>query len=296
MNAKKRSNKKKWLTIGYIAIVFICSAVFLAMKPKTTNYENAVAKIGDITTYYSFSGNVDTKNRQTVMSDKMMQISDIYFQEGDKVKKDDVLLKTTTGDKIKSKIDGVVSNVSVKENALVMAGSKLLEIVDDKYHKINVKVDEYDISAVKVGKEAIIKIGAIDKEIIGKVESMSVEGQIANGVTYFTATIDLAKDNNVKIGMSAEVKLIKEQAIRIIKLPIPAILFDDSNNPYVLKKDDKGDVIKTKIITGINDGTNVQIKSGVSNNETVFYTKAVTTGNMGFRGGANRNTSDGGNK
>jgi Na+-transporting NADH:ubiquinone oxidoreductase subunit NqrF len=35
---------------------------------------------------YSFSGNVETKNRQTVVSEKMMQISDIKVKEGDKVK------------------------------------------------------------------------------------------------------------------------------------------------------------------------------------------------------------------
>jgi HlyD family secretion protein len=294
MNTNKRSKKKNWIAIAIIIIGIICAVVFLK-QPKTTSYESVVAKTGDITTYYSFSGNVETKNRQTVMSEKVMQISAINFKEGDTVKEGDVLIETSTGDEIKSKIDGIVTNVNVEENQQVMAGIKFMEIVDNKNLEINVKVDEYDISALTVGKETSVKIGAIDKEITGKVKSMSVEGQTVNGVTYFTATIDLAKDSHVKIGMSAEVKLISEQVTGVVTLPMSAIQFDNNNNPYVLKADDNGVAVKTDITTGINDGTTAQIKSGVSNNETVLYSKttAATTG-MGFGGGRNNSTSSGG--
>lgn len=295
MNTNKKTKVKKWVTIGFIVYVIIVITVVYVKRPKSINYVNAVAGTGDITTYYSFSGNVDTKNRQTIMSDKMMQISDIYVHEGDIVKKDDVLIKSKTGDKIKSKINGVITNVGVKENAQVMAGNKLIEIVDNKNLKIKVKVDEYDLSALTEGKETRVTVNALDKEVTGKVKRISEEGQIANGVTFFNATIDLAKDNSIKIGMSAEVKLIKDQVTGVIILPMSAVLFDEYNNPYVLKKDSKGAAVKTKIMTGINDGTAVQIKSGVLNNETVLYTKAVVTQNRGFRGGASNDTDDGGN-
>ena len=65
---------------------------------------------------------------------------------------------------------------------------------------------------------------------------MSKEGQIVNGVTFFTATIDLEKDDSVKIGMSAEVKLVNSNATGVVTLPMKAIQFDDNNSPYVLKK------------------------------------------------------------
>ncbi len=295
MNTKKRTKKKKWIVIVIIMIGIMCVAVVFFKQPKSTSYESAVAKTGDITTYHSFSGNVETKNRQTVMSEKVMQISKINFKDSDNVKEGNLLIETSTGDKIKSKIDGVVTNVNVEENQQVMAGIKLMEIVDNNNLEINVKVDEYDISALTVGKKTIIKIGAIDKEITGEVKSMSLEGQTVNGVTYFTATIDLAKDSEVRIGMTAEVKLISKQATGVVTLPMVAIQFDDNNNPYVLKKDDKGVVIKNKITTGINDGTTIEIKSNVSNNEAVLYTKADTTiTGVGLGQGMNSSTSNGG--
>lgn len=295
MNAKKRSKKKKWITFSVISIVVIGIAIAVLMQPKTTAYDSTTAKSGDITTYYSFSGNVETKNRQTVMSEKLMQISTIHFKEGDPVKEGDVLIVTSTDDEITSKIDGIVTKVNVEENAQVMAGVRLLEIVDNNNLKINVKVDEYDISALTVGKETTVKIGAINKEITGEVKSMSEEGQTVNGVTYFTATIDLDKDSSVKIGMSAEVKLMRENVIGVVTLPMTTIQFDENNNPYVLKSDEKGNPVKTEISTGVNDGTTVEIRSGVANGETILYTKADTsTVGMGFGGGINRNTSTGG--
>lgn len=294
MNTKKRSKKKNWIVIVIIMIGIICVVVALLNRPKAASYESTVAKTGDITTYYSFSGNVETKNRQTVMSEKVMQISKINFKEGDTVKVDDVLIETSTGDEIKSKIDGVITNVNTEENEQVMAGIKLMEIVDNNNLEINVKVDEYDISALTVGKKTAIKIGALDKEITGKVKSMSLEGQTVNGVTYFTATIDLAKDSDVKIGMSAEVKLISEQVTGVVTLPMTAIQFDDNNSPYVLKEDEQGAAVKTQITTGINDGTTAQIKSGVSNNETVLYTKTPATTGMGFGAGMGTRSNGGG--
>ena len=107
--AKRKSKAKIWVITSIITLAAVAIAASFLLRPKSTPYESVTAKIEDITTYYSFSGNVETKNRQTVMSEKVMQISAINFKEGDTVKEGDVLIKTTAGDKIKSKIGGVVT-------------------------------------------------------------------------------------------------------------------------------------------------------------------------------------------
>lgn len=294
MNTQRKSKTKKRIITSIIIIAVVVTAARFILRPAHKSYESAKAKISNITTYDSFSGNVETKNRQTVMSEKMMQISDIKVKNGDIVKAGDVLIKTASGDEIKSKISGEVANVNVEENSQVMAGVELLEIVDYNNLDVNVKVDEYDIGALENGKEAIVNIGAINKEVKGKISSISKEGQIVNGVTFFPATIDLNKDDKLRIGMSAEVKVIRDKATGVITLPMKAIQFDNDNNPYVLKNGKKGSVIKTKITTGINDGTLVEIKKGVSNGETILYTNetaAATTSGFGF---GNRKSVSGG--
>jgi len=289
MSAKRNSKRKRLIVISIITVVVVGVALTLYMRPKTTNYESVDAKIADITNYYSFSGNVETKNRQTVMSEKVMQISKVKVIEGDIVEVGAVLLTTTTGEEIKSKISGEVMNLTATENAQVMTGTKLLDIVDYNNLEIKVKVDEYDIAALEKGKETTVNIGAINKDIKGVVSSMSKEGKIVNGVTFFTATIDLEKDDSVKIGMSAEVKLINSNVTGVVTLPMKAIQFDDNNNPYVLKKGEKNAAVKSEITTGINDGTTVEVKSGVTSEETILYTKAVKAATTGI--GAGRNSS-----
>ncbi|QWU13846.1 HlyD family secretion protein [Paenibacillus sophorae] len=295
MSTKRKSKTRKWLVVSIIVIAVAVIAGAVLKRPAAAAYESVNAKTGDITTYYSFSGNVETKNRQTVMAEKILQISDIKVEEGDTVTEGEVLLTTTAGDEIKSKINGEIVKINVEDNAQVMAGTALLDIVDYNL-ELNVKVDEYDIHALAPGKETTVKIGAINKEMTGKISSISNEGQIMNGITFFMATIDLAKDEDLKIGMSAEVKVISNKAAGVVTLPMTAIQFDDNNQPYVLKKDQNGAEVKTEITTGINDGTTVEVKSGVANGETILYKKAAaaSTGAGFGGGGGNANGSDGG--
>ena len=297
MNTKRKSKKKKIIVTSIVIIAIVGFAASIFMRPARTSYESVDAKIGDITNYYSFTGNVETKNRQTVTSEKVTQISTINVKEGDVIEADTVLYTTSTGEEVKSKIAGEVVNINIEENSQVMGGVKLLEIVDYNNLEIKVKVDEYDIASLEQGKETTVKIGAINKDIKGTVSSMSKEGQIVNGVTFFTATIDLEKDESVKIGMSAEAKVINGNVQGIVTLPMKSIQFDDNNNPYVLMKGEKNAAIKTEITTGINDGTTVEVKSGVTSGETILYTKTAATTSKGMnigRGSGNGNSTSGG--
>ena len=289
MNKKRKSKTKRNIIIILLIVVLVAIAA-LSLRTKPTNYDSVQAKTGDINTYYSFSGNIETKNRQTVLSEKLMQISTINVKEGDIVKEGDVLYTTTTEDEIVAKIAGEVSSLSVEENAQLMAGMPIMEIVDYDNLQINVKVDEYDVSQLATGKDVTVYIGAIDKEIKGTIQTISKEGQTLNGVTYFTATIDLAKDDMVKVGMSAEVKLLSASVKDAITLPMKVIQFDENNIPFVYLKDDKKKLVATDIEAGINDGTTVEVLSGITKDDTVYYTDSTSTsGGMGFGSGMRGN-------
>jgi HlyD family secretion protein len=283
MSGKRKSKAKKWIGIGLVIVVVAGIAAMQWMKPKASVYEQVKAENGDIATIYSFSGNVETKNRQNVVADKMLQVSDIKVAEGDLVEEGDTLLTTSAGEKIKAKINGEVVSIAVEDQAQVMAGSPLMNIVDYDHLKVNVKVDEYDITSMKEGKEATVKLSALNKEVKGTIQSVAKEGEIVNGITFFMASIDLKKDKDIKIGMSAEVQLSGESAKGVVTLPMSTISFEDNNQPYVLKqgKDDKE--IKTVIETGINDGTKVEVKKGIVAGDTILYKKVSSSG-TGFPG------------
>ncbi len=274
MSASKKSKKRKGIVIGIVIIGIIVVAIAFASKPEATIYESAEASEGDITTYYHFSGNVESQNKQNVIADKVMQISEIKVDEGDMVEEGDVLLETSYGEDIESKINGEISKIHIEEDEQVMAASPLIDITDYENMEITVKIDEYDLGAIKEDMDTTVSISAIDKEIKGKIKSISKEGLVENGVTFFTATINLEEEENIKIGMSAEIKVLSHDAKDVVTLPMSAIQFEDNNEAYVEKKDENGEIYKEKIEVGINDGITVEIKKGVSVGETVYYIEA----------------------
>ncbi len=282
--AKKRPKKGRWIAIAAVAVVLIGGAAVWALRPAVQNYESVTAKTGTITTYYSFSGNIEARYRQTVISDKFMQIADVKVEEGDRVEEGDELFRTTAGERVKATINGEVANLDVEEDERVAAGVQLLEVIDYDALEVKVKVDEYDVDAIKKGEEATVFISATGKEVKGKVNDVSRAGEVADGVTFFTATIGLEKDETLRIGMSAEVRLIGDSVKDAVTLPMAALQFDADNKPYVYKADADGNPVKTEIVTGLNDGTTVEVKKGLATGDTVLYKKPAPTDPMGFRG------------
>lgn len=78
--------------VGLVAAALL--AGFLFMPKGSSDLEEEKVETGDITTFYSFSGTVEAKNRKTMMSDAAMQIKEIEVKVGERVEKGDVLMTT----------------------------------------------------------------------------------------------------------------------------------------------------------------------------------------------------------
>ncbi len=295
MSVKTKKKSKKKIVTGAIIVILVGVLLIPRLfKTSNSNYTEIIPTKGDITTYYSFSGSVEAKNKQSVLADRIMQVKNIKVEVGQTVKKDDVLLETSTGEKIKSKIDGEISNIYVEENAQVMSGGKLMDIVDYSSLQLKVQVDEYDLKAIEKDKEAAVTIHAISKNVTGKIVEISKEGTYLNGVTFFTAIISLEKDESVKVGMSAEAKVLNQSVKGIVTLPMSSISFDDNNKPYVFIKDEKGNATKKEITTGINDGVTVEVKSGAAISDTILVANKESGTSFG-PGGMGRGNIDNSN-
>ncbi|MDF2878711.1 MAG: HlyD family efflux transporter periplasmic adaptor subunit [Clostridia bacterium] len=286
MTSKRKS--KKGLIIG-VSVVVIAAACFAAPmlfgRNGAKDYTEETVKIGDITTYYSFSGVVESKNRESIISEKTMQVDEIKLTEGTLVKKDDVLIETTQGDEIKAPIDGEISKLYIEENEQIMPGAVIADLVDYDNLQITVKVDEYDLPAITVDKEVDVTIGAIDKEIKGKVSSVSKEATHVNGVSFFTATIDLEQDEAIKVGMSAEIKLLNQKASGATIMTMKALQFDENNKPYVFIKSEQNEPMTKYVQVGMNDGTTVEITEGLTEGDILMIPKAASTAVSGFGSG-----------
>ena len=270
----KQKKNKKWIVWTIIGILVLIVIIFTSsQKKEDVSYEATTAVVEEMTTYYSFSGNIEAKNKESIVLTSMTQIDTVNVSEGDQVNKDDVLFTSIQGNEFKASIDGEVANVYVSEGDVVTTGTIAMDITDYSNLQVEVKVDEYDVKSVEVGKEATVMINALDKEVQGTVSHVSKEAQSLNGVSYFMATIDLNEDSELRVGMSTEVKMVNESVKDAVVIPMDAIQFDYQNLPYVYYHNDQGEVVTKAVEVGITDGIMVEIVSGIEAGEEVLIPK-----------------------
>jgi len=276
INGKKDIKRKSYMRVivGIILAVVVISIILILSNGMRSNLENSYKAESienrDIVNYYSFSGVVESKNRENVTTKEMMQVTDILVMEGDKVSKGDVLLKNSNNVEIKAGIDGEISKIYINENDQILGGAKLMEIVDYDNLQVGIKIDEYNISSIELDEEADIYLDSIEKSIKGLVTKISREATNVNGVSYFTANIDLKNDVGVRVGMNSEVKILNEKAENVPAISIEALQFDEENEPYVFIKGENDKLTERKIEIGINDGVFVEIISGISEEDEVI--------------------------
>lgn len=287
--------KSKNKTIKWIVGIVVLAAVLIFFIPKLRGPREVAGdeievKTGNIETFYSFSGSIEAKNRQTIFSDQAMQIKEFKVAKGDLIEKDDILYRTNRGEDIKSPINGEVFEIFVEEDEQLVPGAKIIEIVDYNDLQLKVKVDEYDLKAIEKDLVANITINSLNKDVEGIVTDISKEGVYMNGVTFFDTTLSIANEGDILVGMSAEAKILNEKAEDVAILPMTSINFYDNNSAYVNIKDDKT-IEEKEIELGITNGINVEVKSGVVAGDKVFVPRSMTVrfgppeGAMEMRGG-----------
>lgn len=124
------------------------------LRPRQASGSEIIAVVGNIQTFYSFSGSVEAKNRQTVFAEQAVRIREFKVGKGDAVAVDDLLYTTSGGENVKAKINGEVLRLYVQEGEQLMPGNKVMEIVGYSDLQLVVIVDEYDLSAIKNGVSA----------------------------------------------------------------------------------------------------------------------------------------------
>ena len=147
---------------------------------------------------------------------------------------------------------------------------------------IQLDIDELDVKKVAVGQEVEITADAVEgKTYSGVVENVSVNGTIGtNGVTTYPAKVRIQDaDEQLLPGMNVDAEIRVEQADNVIAVPMNAVNRGDT----VYVKGDKTDQndkapegYKTvSVETGINNGSFIEIKSGLNENDIVYVTPSA---------------------
>lgn len=136
-------------------------------------------------------------------------------------------------------------------------------------------VDEIDVGKLQEGLPARLKIGALpDATVTGKLTRIAPQAIEKDNSRLFEVEIELDADQDVllRAGYSANVDLIIREKTDIVLVPERLVTFEDGGKkayvelPGVGPKDEPR---KVEIQTGLSDGLNVEVVSGLAAGDRV---------------------------
>ncbi len=265
--------KRIWRWVILAAVILAVIAALALRSRGETNYAQATVTSGDIQTTYSFTGSVVAPRSQTVAAVAGGKVKEVYAQSGDMVEEGDRIMKLSTGELVRAEIDGEIVRMDVQKDDVVTAGQTLVSIADTGRLEAEISVDEYDINAMESGREVEVTVNALGETVTGRLERFDKEATPSAGKTMaaYTAHISFDAPEKTLPGMQVEVRMLNQAAENTLLLKADAIQFDKLNRAYVLTKDAEGRYTETYVETGISDGVNVQILSGLTGGQTVYY-------------------------
>ena len=180
----------------------------------------------------------------------------------------------TANTNIRATVSGTVLEMPIKEGDQVVEsntfnnGTTIAIIADLSKMIFEGKVDEAEVGKLKIGMPLTINLGAIqDKEFEARLKFIAPKGNEEQGAVQFKIEGDvyLDKDFFIRAGYSANASLVLERKDSILAIPEALLQFDKkTEKPYVEVQIKDQEFERKDIETGISDGINVEILSGIT--------------------------------
>lgn len=175
----------------------------------------------------------------------------------------------------------------------------IVTISPDVSMSVTISVDESDILSLELDQQADVTVSSVsDETLVGTVTEID---KTASDGSY-TAVITLDKVSGMLPGMTASIDVRIEGVDNAILIPADA-LHQTSEGYYVYtsyNEETQEYSGRVDVIPGLSNSNYVEIKSGLNEGDTVYYTESEDFssmfGNMGFGGmGGNMSGGMGGN-
>ncbi len=197
-------------------------------------------------------------------------------------------------------IDGIILSREVEEGqtvAATMTTPTLFTIAKDiTKMQVEANVDEADIGGVEVGQRVSFTVDAYpQEEFSGRVRQVRLSATTESNVVTYTVIIDADNpEQKLKPGLTATITIFTQELKDIDTVPASAIAFSPdtetlqkyyqqnqitakipevktgkNKEKYIWIKNNDGSLSQKLITIGINDGINIQVKSGLTGSEQI---------------------------
>ena len=161
----------------------------------------------------------------------------------------------------------------------IMDETELCTLTDYDTAEISLTVDELDIAQLSIGQAVTVTLDALPGQSFdGEITEIDPNGENSGGSTKYSVTVTLPRTEDMLTGMNAAVRVQLAENEGLLLIPLAAVQ-EDADGIYVCTGYDKGSGEATApaaITTGLSDGENVEVLSGLSEGDTVYYRYADT--------------------
>ncbi|MEL7649094.1 MAG: HlyD family efflux transporter periplasmic adaptor subunit [Sedimentibacter sp.] len=182
-----------------------------------------------------------------------------------------ILEKNIEQSSIKAEFDGVITELNVHQGGMTQAGVVVAEIQDENNLGVYVEVLAEDAKQTAVGMPFVIEtrdgevnlsVNRIYPKANSKVSDLGVEQKRVR------IEADLENSKDYKIGSEMDVVIVLEEKNDVILVDKDAV-YEKDGRQYVTVIDNN-EKTEREVTTGIKDEDNVEIKSGLAENEAVL--------------------------
>jgi HlyD family secretion protein len=256
------------------------------------NYSNAISQEQDavnknneanntIATTSDIPANTSTINtaKASILSDeKIKQLDNAVAMA--KINLDSAKTKLSQNSSITSDIDGVATAVNVVSGQTGSQGTAIV-VQDISSLKAVVKVGKYDAAKVALGQESTVKSNgkAYKAKVSNIYPTATVSTSAAGGDTTLTVELDvLDAAPQLKINFDADVDILLNQALNVVKVPAETILTNKDGSTYLFVVEN-GKAVQKTVKLGVQSDTDAQIINGVKVGDRVILNPGTTVSN-----------------
>ena len=185
----------------------------------------------------------------------------------------------TTNTIIESTISGMVLDVPIKEGNSVTesntfnSGTTIAIVADMGEMIFEGKVDESEVGKISEGMTLILTIGALETETFeAELEHIAPKGVLENGAVQFKiqAKVALKQGSFIRAGYSANADIILDKRDSVMVVEESLLSF--SRDSVFVEVMTAPDIFEKRYIkTGLSDGINIEVLSGVSIDDKIKW-------------------------
>ncbi|MBR0031648.1 MAG: efflux RND transporter periplasmic adaptor subunit [Treponema sp.] len=235
-----------------------------------------ITKEGNLDDYLEFGGDVASVNEIAVLPDMAGKVSRVAVSVGDMVSKNQVIAyvdasragMTYSASPVRSPIAGRIISLPVTVGTTVAQSSPVATVARTDELEVKINIAERFISRVSLNQTAIVTFDAYPG-----IEFPVTVKEVSPVLDTLTRTMQVKlkfnkKDERIKVGMYARVKLITESVQNAIVIPSNAILTRDGKTYVFVVKN--GIAYQESVESGISIDNKTEITKGLSSGDEII--------------------------